>query len=135
MSRSESVTLLAMPSTLLARLAEGPLLADGAMGTLLYERGIPFDQCFDQLNLTQPAQVEGGCDGFILETFQDLNEILAAMRAVRKVSLELPVIAQMTFGMDGKTSYGHTPTLAARALAQAGADVIGVNCGVGPQAT
>ena len=218
-----------MPSTLLARLAQGPLLADGAMGTRLYERGIPFDQCFDELNRSQPALVEsihreylaagaelietntfganavrlaahgleaeagllarqgvrvaraareimgvnafvagsigplgrplepfghipaadaerhfratveglleGGCDCFILETFQDLNEILAALRAVRSVSADLPVIAQMTFGMDGKTSYGHSPGLAARALRQAGASVIGVNCGVGPQAT
>src|SRR6266705_1487189 len=47
-----------MPSALLARLAQGPLLADGAMGTLLYERGIPFDQCFDELNRSQPEQVE-----------------------------------------------------------------------------
>ena len=218
-----------MPSTLLARLTQGPLIADGAMGTRLYERGIPFDQCFDELNRSQPAEVEaihreylsagaelietntfganpvrlaahglegearllarqgvkvaraareivgvnafvagsigplgrplepfgqitvaeaetafrtsaeglleGGCDCVILETFQDLNEILAALRAVRRVSLDLPVIAQMTFGMDGKTSYGHTPALAARALRQAGADVVGVNCGVGPQAT
>jgi len=226
---SDSVPLQAMPSTLLARLAQGPLLADGAMGTRLYERGIPFDQCFDELNHSQPALVEsihreylaagaelietntfganavrlaahgleaeagllarqgvrvaraareivgvnafvagsigplgrplepfghipaadaerhfrataeglleGGCDCFILETFQDLNEILAALRAVRSVSADLPVIAQMTFGMDGKTSYGHSPGLAARALRQAGANVIGVNCGVGPQAT
>jgi methionine synthase / methylenetetrahydrofolate reductase(NADPH) len=218
-----------MPSTLLARLAQGPLLADGAMGTLLYERGIPFDQCFDELNLSRPGLVEGihreylaagaelietntfganavrlaahgleerarvvarqgvrvargareivginafvagsmgplgkplepfgqitpadaerafttaaegllegGCDAIILETFQDLNEILAALRAVRRVSADLPIVAQMTFGMDGKTSYGHTPTLAARALRQAGANVLGVNCGVGPQAT
>ena len=47
-----------MPSSLLARLAQGPLLADGAMGTLLYERGIPFDQCFDELNASQPGKVE-----------------------------------------------------------------------------
>jgi homocysteine S-methyltransferase len=36
-----------------------PLLADGAMGTLLHSRGIPFDQCFDELNLTNPAAVIG----------------------------------------------------------------------------
>jgi methionine synthase I (cobalamin-dependent)/5,10-methylenetetrahydrofolate reductase len=36
-----------------------PLLADGAMGTLLHSRGIPFDQCFDELNLTQPELVAG----------------------------------------------------------------------------
>ncbi|MFH1524657.1 MAG: bifunctional homocysteine S-methyltransferase/methylenetetrahydrofolate reductase [Chloroflexota bacterium] len=36
-----------------------PLLADGAMGTLLHSRGAPFDQCFDELNLTDPAAVTG----------------------------------------------------------------------------
>jgi len=36
-----------------ARLARGPLLCDGAMGTLLYARGVPFDQSFDALNLTR----------------------------------------------------------------------------------
>jgi len=40
-----------------ARLAQGPLLADGAMGTMLYARGVPFDQCFDAVNLTDPALV------------------------------------------------------------------------------
>ena len=43
---------------LLERLHRGPLLADGAMGTLLYERGIAFDQCFDELNLSKPTTVE-----------------------------------------------------------------------------
>ena len=33
------------------------LLADGAMGTLLHGRGVGFDQCFDELNLTDPAVV------------------------------------------------------------------------------
>ena len=36
-----------------------PLLADGAMGTLLHSRGTPFDQCFDELNLSNPAAVSG----------------------------------------------------------------------------
>ena len=214
-------------SPFLTRLAQGPLLADGAMGTLLFERGIPYERCFDELNLVQPGLVEtihrdylaagaelietntfgaspirleshslgakarviarqgvkiarnareiagttafvggsmgplgrhvepfgnvpvaeaekafreqaeglleGGLDVFILETFQDLAEILAAMRAVRSVTTEVPIVAQMTFGTDGKTRYGHTPQLIAKALRNAGADVIGVNCGVGPQ--
>ncbi len=36
-----------------------PLLADGAMGTLLHPRGIPFDRCFDELNMSNPAVVTG----------------------------------------------------------------------------
>ena len=43
----------------LTRLAERPVLADGAMGTMLYARGVPFDQCFDTVNLTDPAIVRG----------------------------------------------------------------------------
>ncbi|MFO3796921.1 MAG: homocysteine S-methyltransferase family protein, partial [Anaerolineales bacterium] len=34
-----------------------PLLADGAMGTMLHAQGIPFDHCFDALNLEQPELV------------------------------------------------------------------------------
>ncbi len=41
----------------LARLEQGVLLADGAMGTLLYARGVPFDQCFDELNLSRPEVI------------------------------------------------------------------------------
>jgi homocysteine S-methyltransferase len=47
-----------MPSPLLERLALGPIVADGAMGTLLYDRGIPFDECFDELNLSKPLLIE-----------------------------------------------------------------------------
>ncbi len=43
----------------LARLAERPVLADGAMGTMLYARGVPFDQCFDTANLSDPEIVQG----------------------------------------------------------------------------
>ncbi len=43
----------------LARLDHGPLLADGAMGTMLYARGVPFDQGFDALNLEHPEVVTG----------------------------------------------------------------------------
>ena len=48
----------AMPSPLLARLAERPLLCDGAMGTLLYARGVALDACFDVLNVNEPKLVQ-----------------------------------------------------------------------------
>ncbi len=41
------------------RLMRGPILADGAMGTLLYARGVPFNRCLDELNLSQPELVLG----------------------------------------------------------------------------
>jgi methionine synthase / methylenetetrahydrofolate reductase (NADH) len=47
-----------MPDSFLTRLALAPLLCDGAMGTLLYAHGVPFEQCFDALNLEQPALIQ-----------------------------------------------------------------------------
>ncbi len=75
--------------------------------------------------------LEGGVDGFILETFADLAEIHAAIQAVRDVS-DLPIIAQMTIGEDGRTPYGTDVEMVAQRLTEWGADVIGLNCSVGP---
>src|SRR5215467_6431693 len=47
-----------MPYELSRRLAAGPLLCDGAMGTLLYARGVSLDACFDVLNLNNPCVVQ-----------------------------------------------------------------------------
>src|SRR5947208_14772462 len=47
-----------MPYELSRRLAAGPLLCDGAMGTLLYARGVSLDACFDVLNLNTPRVVQ-----------------------------------------------------------------------------
>jgi methionine synthase I (cobalamin-dependent)/5,10-methylenetetrahydrofolate reductase len=73
----------------------------------------------------------GGVDGFILETFSDLDEIHAALQAVRAAS-DLPVVCQMTVGTDGLTYFGTDPETFAKSLTEWGADVIGVNCSVGP---
>jgi len=75
--------------------------------------------------------LQGGVDGFVLETFSDTDELHAALRAVR-AACDLPVVAQMTIGTDGLTAYGTAPEDFTRTLAAWGADVIGVNCSVGP---
>jgi methionine synthase / methylenetetrahydrofolate reductase(NADPH) len=199
-----------------------PHLFDGAMGTVLYSRGVFINRCYDELNLREPdlirdihrayikagaelletnsfganrvklaehgleAQVreinaraaslakqvagdralvggaigplgiriepygptsveearelfreqveglaEGGADFIILETFSDLIEVQQAVRAVRDVC-DLPIIAQMTIQEDGGTVYGTTPELLTTRLDAWGADVIGLNCSVGP---
>ena len=211
---------------LLARLLdpERILVFDGAMGTMLYSKGVFINQCYDELNVRAPELVreihrqyvsagaevletnsfganrlkleqhglqdqvcalnraaaavareaagdralvagavgplgvrlepygptskdeacalfreqleglaEGGVDLFILETFSDLEEIEQAIRSARAVDATKPVIAQMTIGADHRTSYGATPEAVARALEAWGADVIGLNCSVGPQ--
>ena len=211
----------------LERLASGPLLADGAMGTLLYSRGVPQRANLDELVATRPDLVgaihreylaagaelietatfganrhrlavhglserasalnrrgaqlareardvagrdawvagsvgplgaptrellrlpvtdvraafreqldgllEGGADLFMFETFSVLDHLLIAIEEARRAS-DLPVVAQLTFGEDLVLPDGTTPATAAAALASAGADVIGVNCGGGPEA-
>ncbi len=203
---------------------EQVVIADGAMGTMLYARGVFINQCYDELNVRQPDLVrnihdeyvragaelletnsfganrpklqhygleahvhelnfaaaslaceaagdhalvagavgplgvriepygptsreeateffaeqmralrDGGVDCFILETFSDLDEIAQAVKAARAVDASLPVIAQMTVGNDGLTSFGVPPEEVAEALEQTGADIIGLNCSVGPQ--
>jgi homocysteine S-methyltransferase len=210
----------------LQRLKRGPLLGDGAMGTQIHARGVSFERCFDELNLSQPkiieeihrayiaagaevietntfganriklarhgleervrdinfravkiarearevsgepvflagsvgpigqqlepvgritlqqaeaafkeqieALLEGGADLILLETFSNLPELLAAVRAA-KSACDLPVVAQMTFAEDGLTLSAEEPSQVVTALERAGVDVIGVNCGVGPQ--
>ncbi|UCD23000.1 MAG: bifunctional homocysteine S-methyltransferase/methylenetetrahydrofolate reductase [Gemmatimonadota bacterium] len=77
--------------------------------------------------------LEGGVDGFMLETFADVDELQAAFRAVRKLT-DRPIFAQMSFGEDGLTSYGTSVETATRQITEWGADVVGLNCSVGPAA-
>jgi methionine synthase / methylenetetrahydrofolate reductase(NADPH) len=48
-----------MKHMLLEQLQQRPLLCDGAMGSLLYARGVGYEQCFDALNLAQPELIQG----------------------------------------------------------------------------
>jgi len=75
--------------------------------------------------------LEGGVDGFVLETFSDLQELACALRAVR-ARTDLPLFAQMTVAQDGKTSYGTDPRQIGIGLTEMGPDVVGLNCSVGP---
>ncbi|HTT68188.1 MAG TPA: bifunctional homocysteine S-methyltransferase/methylenetetrahydrofolate reductase [Gemmatimonadales bacterium] len=121
----------------LAREAAGArALVTGAIGPLGV-RLEPFGEtsrvdAFELFKRQAEGLLEGGVHGFVLETFSDLDEIHEALRAVRAVC-DLPVVAQMTIQEDGATAYGSDPETLARALDEFGADVIGLNCSVGPQ--
>ncbi|OFW03740.1 MAG: bifunctional homocysteine S-methyltransferase/methylenetetrahydrofolate reductase [Acidobacteria bacterium RIFCSPLOWO2_02_FULL_67_36] len=211
-------------SPFLAEVDRRVLVCDGAMGTMLYGKGIFLNRSFDELNLTQPdlvaevhqayvragadvvetntfganriklgafslaervhainlqgariarhaareqafvagaigplgiriepwgktgvdeaeeyfaeqarALAEGGVDLFILETFRDVNEIGAAIRAVRSVCA-LPIVAQVTTEEDGNSLDGAAPETFVPELERLGADLVGLNCSVGPAA-
>jgi homocysteine S-methyltransferase len=89
------------------------------------------DEAHDYFREQAQALLDGGVDLFLLETFRDLNEICAAIGAVRSVC-PLPIVAQMTIEDDGNTLDGTAPEQFAPALQEAGADVIGLNCSIGP---
>ena len=73
------------------------------------------------------ALAAAGVDLFILETFGHLPEMEEAIRAVRSVA-DLPIVAQVAVGKRGVTREGVDPGQAAVTMAEAGADVVGVNC-------
>ncbi|MDX6713022.1 MAG: methionine synthase / methylenetetrahydrofolate reductase [Blastocatellia bacterium] len=90
-----------------------------------------FDEAKELFREQAQALLEGGVDLFVLETFSDISEIRQAIRAVKELC-DLPIVAQMTIMPDGNTSFGTTPELFTTRLDEWGADVIGLNCAVGP---
>ena len=202
-------------------LDERVLVCDGAMGTMLYAKGVFINRCFDALNLTESGRVAqvhdeyvragadvietntfganriklrgfgladrlrdinvegarlarsaangqayvagaigplgvriepwgrtgkdeaeaffreqadgllaGGVDLFVMETFRDVTELLAAIAAIRSIC-DLPVVAQMAIEEDGNSLDGTPPEQFVPAL-ESHADVVGVNCSIGP---
>jgi methionine synthase / methylenetetrahydrofolate reductase(NADPH) len=134
----EQVAEINRAATKLAReVAEDDLLVAGAVGPLgvrLEPLGpTSLDEARAAFREQLQALKDGGADVFILETFADLHEIEQAILAAREVDPSIPVIAQMTVGADCHTPYGVTVEDLAQSLDAFGADVIGLNCSVGPQ--
>ncbi|MEP6900284.1 MAG: bifunctional homocysteine S-methyltransferase/methylenetetrahydrofolate reductase [Actinomycetota bacterium] len=90
-----------------------------------------FDEAKEMFKQQAAVLLEGGVDLFILETFSDLSEIQQAILAVKELC-DLPIVAQMAIQMDGNTVFGATPEIFTKRLEDWGADVIGLNCSVGP---
>ena len=105
----------------------GPIGRDLALGALTAE------QARDAFREQIGALVEGGVDLLVFETFPSLTEARQALRAARAVT-DLPVVVALDFVAGLTTSAGERPREAVAALAAEGADVVGVNCGVGPRA-
>ncbi|HRF60316.1 MAG TPA: bifunctional homocysteine S-methyltransferase/methylenetetrahydrofolate reductase [Fimbriimonadaceae bacterium] len=78
------------------------------------------------------ALAEGGVDGFLLETFIDMEELRIAVEAVRAVS-DLPIIVSKAYIEDGEALAEGLPMRCGQEMAILGVHAIGANCIVGPQ--
>jgi len=88
-------------------------------------------QFYDAFREQAGILAESGVDGFIIETVFDLREAMCALRAC-KDNFSLPVIVSIAFKTEekgGRTMMGDSAEQCARSLTDAGADVIGANCG------
>ena len=104
----------------------------GPTGALLEPMGtLSFDDAYELFAEQAIAAEAHGADLCVIETFADLAEAKAALLAVRE-NTSLPAFVTMTFGEDGRTFLGTTPEIAAATLSALGAQVIGINCSLGP---
>src|SRR5258708_6318427 len=104
----------------------------GPLGVNRQVREMPAEQSRELFREQAEAREERGVDFFILETFSELEELSAAVAAIRSFS-RLPVVAQLTYSEEGTTFSGTRPKDAWAALHELGVQAIGANCSVGPQ--
>jgi methionine synthase I (cobalamin-dependent) len=104
----------------------------GPSGKMLCLAEVTADELRDVFVQQAAALADGGADGLVIETMSDLDEVKLAVEAAK--STGLPVVACMCFDSgaeNDRTMMGITPEQAAEGLQNAGADVIGANCGQG----
>jgi methionine synthase I (cobalamin-dependent)/5,10-methylenetetrahydrofolate reductase len=78
------------------------------------------------------ALLDGGADLLLFETYTQLGEMQIALATARRVAADTPVLATMRFEPNERLLDGSEPEAVAEALESWGANVIGVNCGEGP---
>lgn len=105
----------------------------GPTGKFIFPLGdLDFDDAYKIFREQAESLAEAGADFLILETFIDIQEIRAALLACHEIC-NLPVICQLSYGEDGRTVTGTDAKTAAIILDSLGANVIGVNCSLGPE--
>jgi methionine synthase I (cobalamin-dependent) len=107
----------------------------GPTGRLLAPYG---EMTLDELEAIYRAQLEvvldAGADLILVETHHDAQEACTAVMVAKALAPEIPVFCQFAFNAKGRTMMGLKAADAARAAEEAGADVVGANCGDGPEA-
>jgi methionine synthase I (cobalamin-dependent)/5,10-methylenetetrahydrofolate reductase len=104
----------------------------GPLGVVQQVRELPQIQMIEIFKEQAGALEERGVDFFILETFSDIEELLAAVEAIRSFS-RLPIVAEMTYSEEGTALGGLHPHDAWEKLKQKQIQAVGANCTVGPQ--
>jgi 5-methyltetrahydrofolate--homocysteine methyltransferase len=132
----DKVSLLNTAAVQAARAACGPNTtiagSVGPTGKLIVPLGdLTFDYAYDVYFEQIRALDQAGVDMILIETIIDIQEMRAALLAAKAASHK-PVICQMSFGADERTVTGTDPVTAAIILEAMGADIIGVNCSLGP---
>ncbi len=93
---------------------------------------LDFEDAYDAYYEQAQALAAAGADYIIIETSIDIQEMRAALLATRE-ACTLPVICQLSYSEDGRTVTGTDPQTAAITLDALGADIIGINCSLGPE--
>ena len=93
---------------------------------------LDFEEAYTAFAGQARALSAAGADYIIIETCIDLQEMRAALLAAKDVC-SLPVICQLSYSEDGRTVTGTDPQTAAITLEAMGADIIGINCSLGPE--
>ena len=94
---------------------------------------LDFEEAHDAFYEQAKALADAGADYLIIETCIDIQEMRAALLAAKEAAPRTPVICQLTYSDDGRTVTGTDPQSAAIILSAMGADIIGVNCSLGPE--
>src|SRR5499433_1714339 len=134
----DQVRAYSLAGARLARKAAGEdVWVAGSIGPTGLVPGVATSTELEQVAATFAEQaaalVEGGVDLFVLETFRHLEELRIAIEAAQRAAPGLPIIASMAFNASETAADGSTPEQIATMLRDWGADVLGVNCGDGPQ--
>lgn len=108
----------------------------GPTGVILMMGEVPEEEVYEAFKEQIVALEKGGADACCIETFTALDEACLAIRAAKE-NTALEVICTFTFDKlaDGsyRTMMGVSPSEMARTVADAGADIVGTNCGQGPE--
>ncbi len=104
----------------------------GPLGARLAPYGsVTVEEAHDAFQEQVSVLWEAGSDLILFETFSEVAELEIAVRAARQVC-DLPIVASMTYNQDGRTAAGQAPDEVVQRLRRAGADLVGINCSVGP---